>query len=44
MNENVLEMNADSDADLGFSVTQMIQMFSEMGDIVDDEKCWVDLP
>ncbi len=29
---------------MSLTMEQMIGMFPEMEDVVDDEKCWVDIP
>ncbi|WP_313154629.1 hypothetical protein [Sphingobacterium multivorum] len=42
MNENI--QTGDQIVDLGLTLPQMMQLFPEMGDVVDDEKCWVEIP
>ncbi|WP_279634419.1 MULTISPECIES: hypothetical protein [Sphingobacterium] len=37
-------MVIDSPQIMGLTMEQMIGMFPEMDDVVDDEKCWVDIP
>lgn len=42
MNENI--QASGQIVDLGLTMPQMMLLFPEMGDVVDDEKCWVDIP
>ncbi|WP_293956111.1 MULTISPECIES: hypothetical protein [unclassified Sphingobacterium] len=42
MNENM--QTSDQIVNLGLTLSQMMQLFPEMGDVVDDEKCWVEIP
>ncbi|WP_286768679.1 MULTISPECIES: hypothetical protein [Sphingobacterium] len=42
MNENI--QTSDQIVNLALTMSQMMQLFPEIGDVVDDEKCWVEIP
>ncbi|MGE8290284.1 MAG: hypothetical protein ACN6ON_01350 [Sphingobacterium sp.] len=44
MNDIVNRKITDTPQMMGLTMEQMIGMFPEMGDVVEDEKCWVDIP
>lgn len=44
MKDNVNTKITDTPQMMSLTMEQMIGMFPEMEDVVDGEKCWVDIP